>query len=118
MGREVGVTPAELQNYRKSLALNVRQFASFLGVTPQCVSNWEHGRAPISHLVRNYIDSLKIIEELRQPKLPLPIPEGLCQCGCGQKVQPVTKTRTSRGLKKGDYPAFLSGHNIKVERVR
>lgn len=101
MGREVGVTPAELQNYRKSLALNVRQFATFLGVTPQCVSNWEHGRAPISHLVRNYIDSLKIIEELRQPKLPLPIPEGLCQCGCGQPIVLNHRNDTQKGWVKG-----------------
>jgi hypothetical protein len=46
------------------------------------------------------------------------IPEGFCQCGCGQAVAPSAKTRTSRGLKKGDYPAFISGHNITVSGKR
>lgn len=45
-----------------------------------------------------------------------PVEPGTCQCGCGGALQVAKKTRASRGIKKGEFPSFISGHNIKVER--
>jgi hypothetical protein len=38
------------------------------------------------------------------------IPEGFCQCGCGQKTSVVKTAVKSRGLKKGDCRKFVNGH--------
>jgi hypothetical protein len=93
---------------------NVSQFARLLGVTPPCISQWEREKHPIPHLAINLINALKFIEQIQSPKLPLPIQPGKCACGCQGDVPPSPRTRTSRGLKKGDYPAFLKGHNYRA----
>lgn len=36
----------KIQTYRQSIGLSQRAFAAPLGVTPACVSNWEHGSSP------------------------------------------------------------------------
>ena len=108
------MTAEALKSYRLSTGRNVSQFAKFLGVTPSCVSQWEHKKAPIPHIAINLINALKFIEEIQQRNLPIPIPEGKCSCGCGADVPPSPRTRSSRGLKKGDYPAFLKGHNYRA----
>ena len=72
-----------LRTYRLSTGRNLRQFGEYLGVTPQCVSQWEQGRYVIRTWALKLIYALRTIEELRQPKLPLPIPAGKCQCNCG-----------------------------------
>lgn len=38
------------------------------------------------------------------------IPEGYCQCGCGQKTKIATRTRTNRGWIKGKPLKFVYGH--------
>lgn len=107
------MTPAALRAYRQSTGRNVSKFAELLGVTPSCVSQWEHNKTPIPHIAINLINALRIIEEYQQPKLPLPIPEGKCACGCNGDTIPSSRTRSKRGIKPGDYPAFLKGHNYR-----
>lgn len=36
---------------------------------------------------------------------------GLCQCGCGQATSIILKTKTTRGLVRGEYRRFIRGHN-------
>lgn len=38
------------------------------------------------------------------------IPEGLCQCGCGQRTNVAVKTRPQYGHVKGEYLPFVQGH--------
>jgi rRNA maturation protein Nop10 len=38
------------------------------------------------------------------------IPIGICQCGCGQSTNTVTRTNTKRGLIVGDRRRFVEGH--------
>lgn len=40
----------------------------------------------------------------------LNIPEGYCQCGCGQKTKIATRTRTNRGWIKDKPLKFVAGH--------
>lgn len=40
----------------------------------------------------------------------MPHPYGLCQCGCGQRVNIATRTRTAGGIVKGHPYRFLLGH--------
>ncbi|MDO8673056.1 MAG: HNH endonuclease signature motif containing protein [Dehalococcoidia bacterium] len=39
------------------------------------------------------------------------IPQGFCQCGCGQKTQVATRTQCTRGQVKGRFLRFVKGHN-------
>lgn len=34
-----------------------------------------------------------------------------CACGCGQRVEPVRKTRISRGYLRGTWHRYVHGHN-------
>jgi len=40
-----------------------------------------------------------------------PIPEGLCQCGCGEKTRIASRTRPECGWIKGFPIRFIHGHN-------
>lgn len=44
----------------------------------------------------------------------VPIPEGFCQCGCGQETKISHRTQTSKGWIKGKYFRFIKGHNIPL----
>jgi hypothetical protein len=44
------------------------------------------------------------------------IPEGFCQCGCGQKTLISNKVRCERGYKKGQPQRFVLGHRINPPR--
>jgi HNH endonuclease len=35
----------------------------------------------------------------------------LCECGCGRELRPSKKTDARRGIRAGEYPRFISGHN-------
>jgi len=41
------------------------------------------------------------------------IPEGLCQCGCGQRTKINTQDRPARGLRRGQPSRFVKGHNAR-----
>lgn len=108
------MTPADLKAYRQSTGRNLRQFGESLGVTGAAVWQWENSKSAIPRVVLNLIYALQKLKEYQEPKLPLPIPAGKCACGCGGYVLPSPRTRASRGLKKGDYPAFKKGHNYRA----
>jgi hypothetical protein len=112
------MTPESLRSYRLSTGRNLRQFGEYLGVTPQCVSQWEQGRYIIPTWALKLIYALKTIEEIQQRNLPLPIPEGLCACGCGQETVKNWRNDTSKGWVKGKYRAYVKGHNSQFERVK
>lgn len=112
------MTAEDLRSYRKSLGMNVKQFAEFIGVTPPCISQWESGKHPIPTMAINCINALDMLRKFQQPKLPLPIPEGKCQCGCGQDTVMNWRTDSQKGWIKGRYRAFVSGHNAKFVRVK
>lgn len=38
----------------------------------------------------------------------------LCECGCGQEAGYFNKTKTYRGIKKGDAKRFINGHNTRI----
>ena len=38
----------------------------------------------------------------------------LCGCGCGEETPIATRTRTSRGQKKGEPLRFINGHNARL----
>jgi len=42
------------------------------------------------------------------------IPEGYCQCGCGQKTSRVKVNLPSSGYKKGEFRRFVQYHNLKL----
>ena len=42
------------------------------------------------------------------------IPDGFCQCGCGQRTQINTQDRPGRGIKKGEYSRYVRGHNART----
>jgi hypothetical protein len=44
---------------------------------------------------------------------------GICECGCGEKTNPVYRNFISEGYRKGEYRKFLQGHNMgKKERIK
>jgi hypothetical protein len=47
------------------------------------------------------------------------IPDGLCQCGCGQPTKIATLTRLDKGRIKGQPLRYLQGHigGINAQRV-
>ena len=42
------------------------------------------------------------------------IPYGFCQCGCGERTNRATITNTKRGVHKGQFMKFISGHNARL----
>ena len=40
----------------------------------------------------------------------------LCACGCGVPTPPARQTRRDRGIRQGEYPAYLKGHNLRGVR--
>lgn len=46
--------------------------------------------------------------------MPTHIPEGYCQCGCGQKTTIAPKTCTRDGYIKGEPRAFIKGHSTRL----
>jgi hypothetical protein len=40
------------------------------------------------------------------------IPDGFCQCGCGEKTNIVRRNIKKLGYKMGDHRRYISGHNI------
>jgi hypothetical protein len=48
----------------------------------------------------------------------VPVPEGYCQCGCGEPTPIATKTRTSEGgAVKGQHKRFIHGHHRRKPRI-
>lgn len=45
--------------------------------------------------------------------MPNEIPNGLCQCGCGQQTNIVAKTCTTRNRFKGQPYPFVKGHSSR-----
>jgi hypothetical protein len=46
------------------------------------------------------------------------IPDGYCQCGCGERTPIATKTRTSEGgTVKGQHKRFIHGHHRRKPRI-
>lgn len=46
-----------------------------------------------------------------------PIPNGFCQCGCGQPTSLITQNFAGRGLAKGQYRKYVYRHRAKDNRV-
>lgn len=44
------------------------------------------------------------------------IPNGFCQCGCGQRTSIVKYNDPKHGYKKGDYRRYINGHHIENMR--
>jgi len=42
----------------------------------------------------------------------------LCECGCGGVAPIASRTRSSRGIKKGDQLRFIKNHNIHESRYK
>lgn len=40
--------------------------------------------------------------------------DGLCECGCGERTPPATKTNLRRGAIKGQPVRFIHGHNRAI----
>lgn len=45
------------------------------------------------------------------------IPEGFCQCGCGEKVPKALYNRAEKGWIKGQYLRFKHGHNSRIDQA-
>lgn len=78
---EAGPVSGEILAFqRKTLGLSGRELAGLLDVTPEHLSRWENGKAPIDHLaaalvgnialeqVRGLSDTLEHLRALREPK--------------------------------------------------
>jgi hypothetical protein len=39
------------------------------------------------------------------------IPEGVCQCGCGERTSRVETNRSRAGYERGQYRRFVNGHS-------
>ena len=111
------MTPSDLRTYRLSTGRNLRQFGDYLGVTGAAVSAWETGRNRFPRWLVNHIDTLKRLEALENPALPILPPPGLCACGCGGFTEINHRNDTAKGWIRGEYRAYLKGHNQKCERV-
>lgn len=44
------------------------------------------------------------------------IPRGLCQCGCGRATKIWSQSINSRGIRKGDFRDYVSGHGRRCQR--
>lgn len=43
---------------------------------------------------------------------------GICECGCGGKTNPVPQTDTSKGYKLGGYYRFIRLHHMRVPGLK
>ena len=107
----------ELRVYRRSLNLNLRQFGEYLGVTGAAVSAWERGANPIPRWLVNHVATLKKLYTLENPTLSIPPAPGLCRCGCGGFTKINTRNDRSKRWVRGEYRAFLKGHNLECKTV-
>jgi transcriptional regulator with XRE-family HTH domain len=112
------MTPENLQQRRQAMQFSCEQMGDYLGVSAMTVSNWENGKFPISKTAVKLLYALRIIEELQQPKLPLPPDPGFCQCGCGGVTKIATRTDRAKNWKKGEPLAFLNEHNLNTKSAR
>jgi hypothetical protein len=110
------MTAESLRSYRLATGRNLRQFGEYLGVCGAAVSAWECGRNPIPKWLVNHVDTLKRLEALQSPALPIPPPPGLCACGCGGFTEINHRNDRSKGWVRGEYRAFLKGHNSSFRR--
>lgn len=65
------MTAESLKIYRLSAGRNLRQFGEYLGVCGAAVSAWETGRNRLPRWLVNHIDTLKRLEALENPTLPM-----------------------------------------------
>lgn len=49
-----------------------------------------------------------------EPDKTNPPGTGVCQCGCGRPTNRAPQAYGSRGIQKGDYWRFVSGHNPRT----
>ena len=111
------MTPSDLRTYRLSTGRNLRQFGDYLGVTGAAVSAWETGRNRFPRWLVNHIDTLKRLEALENPALPILPPPGLCACGCGGFTEINHRNDSGKGWVRGEYRHFLKGHNSEFKRI-
>jgi hypothetical protein len=45
------------------------------------------------------------------------VPDGLCECGCGERPQIAPQTRTDRGWIRGEPKRFVAGHQRRLASV-
>lgn len=109
------MTAESLKAYRLSTGRNLRQFGEYLGVTGAAVSAWETGRNRLPRWLVNHIDTLKRLETLENPALPIPPPPGLCLCGCGGFTEINFRNDSQKRWVRGEYRHFLKGHNFHVQ---
>jgi transcriptional regulator with XRE-family HTH domain len=108
--------PEYLRQYRLSTGRNLRQFGEYIGVTGAAVSAWECGRNPLPKWLVNHIDTLKRLENLESPVLPIPAVPGLCACGCGGFTEINHRNDSGKRWVRGEYRHFLKGHNASFQR--
>lgn len=111
------MTPESLRQHRQSLGLNLREYGEYLGCTGAAIWNWENGKQRVPQVVLNLINTLKVLHALQNPTLSLPIPPGLCQCGCNQPTAIAWRTDNQKKWVKGTPLAFLKGHNLDTRRA-
>jgi len=98
-------------------AMNQVEFAAYLGVAPSTVYAWENGQNPIPRWAVKLLRALERLEAVLQPELPMGVLPGLCACGCGRPTVKNWRTDRSKGWIKGEYRAYISGHNATFERA-
>ena len=111
------MSPESLKHTRQAKGMNQVEFAAYLGVVPSCISNWESGRAPVPKMAVKLLRALERLEALQQPALPLPIPPGICQCGCQQPTIRNHRTDSAKKWVRGKYRAYVKGHNTVWNKV-
>jgi len=61
-----------MRGIRQTMGLNMTAFARLLGVTPECVSQWHHGRHPVTQPMLKLARYLAA--DTRLVSLPAPVP--------------------------------------------
>ena len=62
------MSPTEFKIMREELGCTPSEMAVRLGVTYQAVKDWQSGRRKISKQIERHIESLLVIEELKNNK--------------------------------------------------
>ena len=110
------MTSSELRAYRKALGFTCKQMGAYLGVSQPTVSHWESSKYSIPKWVDKLLIALQELEKYQQPTFLPEIPPWECRCGCGGITKINHRTDTAKGWVRGEYRAFLSGHNIRAMR--
>ena len=59
------MTPEQLKQLRQSFDFTQKQMAEILGIHPNALQNFEYGKNPIPKYIKNYANSLTMLNENR-----------------------------------------------------